>query len=927
MRLWQWLSCGRRPGASRRSFRQKAPPRLLVEILEDRTVPSIVFNNAATATTSDGGGPVINEAHIELVFWGSGWNTGSGPSLRTSMQSAVDSIAQGPYLAALSVYRSTIGSGSVADSITITSSNPPNPMTDNDVRNVLTTNINNGTLSNPDSDSQTIYLVIPQPGTSAGSLGGTHSFFSRGAGHNNAHYVWTRNISSLDDITYFASHELAETVTDPEGTAIQVNPRSSTNWNEIGDGQAQNYSYRLNGYLVQSLFYNSDHAYLVPTGQTQDFLVSSSRVLTVNGDQLADPNDTITLDTSGNGVTVTLNGEVAQFDQFDFFTHAASVSAITVNSGTGSDAVNVLRTLITTPVTVHSLGSATVTLGNSGSVQSIQGTVTIDNPSVFSAVVVDDSADSGNRSVQLDTTVLSGANYGRIISLAPAQILFKNSDIGSVLIATGTATETVNVLATGVLGDGTGAITVEGHSANTTVNVGSGNTLNNILGDLTITNPASYNRVNVNDAADSASHANVVLTATSLTGLSGGAIDFGPNDLGALAINGGSGDNTYTIADTPNSAFPAGLVTTLNTGAGADSVNIQGTTGALTVNSANGSGADVITLSDLATTLSSIAGNITLIAAATDSLVLDDQGFSSTRAFAATDRTIAWGGPAVSYAGLGSVTINGGSGGNTFAVLATSASAAVAINGNGSVDTLVGSNAGNTFVITGGDTGALSGSAYNSAVSFFQVGNLTAGAGGDVFQFADGASLSGSLTGGGADILDYSACSTSVVVDLQTGQATGVGGSVSGIATVYGGNGNGELGAYNLLIGNGGATLTGGTGRRNLLVAGASPGTLTGGDQEDLLIAGSTSYDTEAGLTSWLSIAAYWASTDDFATRAANVTAGTGVPLLDASVVSGNSGGNTLIGNGELALIYSDGLDNFLGAGFDPNAQQVLTAP
>jgi hypothetical protein len=143
----------------------------------------------------------------------------------------------------------------------------------------------------------------------------------------------------------------------------------------------------------------------------------------------------------------------------------------------------------------------------------------------------------------------------------------------------------------------------------------------------------------------------------------------------------------------------------------------------------------------------------------------------------------------------------------------------------------------------------------------------------------------------------------------------------------YGGTGNGSPGAYNLLIGSasGGNTLVGGTGRRSILVAGGGPGTLVGGDQDDLLIGGTTAYDTEPRLASWLQIAAYWAGIDDYATRVANLTSGSGVPLLDATTVTGNGGGNTLSGTGALALLYSDGQDNVYG--FDPSSQTVPITP
>jgi hypothetical protein len=192
------------------------------------------------------------------------------------------------------------------------------------------------------------------------------------------------------------------------------------------------------------------------------------------------------------------------------------------------------------------------------------------------------------------------------------------------------------------------------------------------------------------------------------------------------------------------------------------------------------------------------------------------------------------------------------------------------------------------------------------------VQDLTGGPGANIFVFDDGAGVDGTIDGGGGpNTLDYSAYSSSVVVDLQTGSATGVAGGIVNIRNVTGGSGGGP-GVYNLLVGNGGNVLTGGDGRRNLLIAGASASTLFGGNDDDILIGGTTAYDTEAGLASLQAIMNYWSSTtDDYATRVANLLSGNGVPLLDASMVHNNGGGNTLTGNhggaGEMNLFY--GLD------------------
>jgi hypothetical protein len=177
--------------------------------------------------------------------------------------------------------------------------------------------------------------------------------------------------------------------------------------------------------------------------------------------------------------------------------------------------------------------------------------------------------------------------------------------------------------------------------------------------------------------------------------------------------------------------------------------------------------------------------------------------------------------------------------------------------------------------------------------------------------------------GSGANTLDYTSYTGNVLVDLSLDTATAFN-SINNIENVTGASGGGT-GFYNVLIGNGGNVLTGGFGRRSILVAGGSPSTLNAGDNEDLLIGGTTIYDTEASLASWQAIGSYWAGTDDYFTRMSNLMNGNGVPLLDATTVTGNGGGNTINGDGALALIYSDGFDTING--FDPNSQTVPINP
>src|SRR5262249_32176538 len=96
--------------------------------------------------------------------------------------------------------------------------------------------------------------------------------------------------------------------------------------------------------------------------------------------------------------------------------------------------------------------------------------------------------------------------------------------------------------------------------------------------------------------------------------------------------------------------------------------------------------------------------------------------------------------------------------------------------GGGGTNTLVGPNAPTGFNITGSNAGNLSGGV---SASFSNFQNLTGSSGNDAFIFADGAGVDGNIagSGGGTNTLDYRAYSTSVIVDLQTGFASGVGGS------------------------------------------------------------------------------------------------------------------------------------------------------
>jgi hypothetical protein len=153
--------------------------------------------------------------------------------------------------------------------------------------------------------------------------------------------------------------------------------------------------------------------------------------------------------------------------------------------------------------------------------------------------------------------------------------------------------------------------------------------------------------------------------------------------------------------------------------------------------------------------------------------------------------------------------------------------------------------------------------------------------------------------GGGTNTLDYSAYMGNIIVNLQLNSATGVGGGIANIQNVTGGGGPG----YNILVGSGGNVLRGGNGP-DLLIAGTAASTLLGGTHDNILIGGTTIYDTMTDQL--IAILDYWMGTDAYDNRVFNLTHGIGVPTLNAITVTGNGGGNTLIGGTGLTLFYGN---------------------
>ncbi len=380
---------------------------LHVEKLEDRAVPTILFGIGGDETTTDLGGPVINNVHVELIFWGANWTTLGNQAFAGQIQSAVDNILASHYVGRLALYRNSIGQGFRADTFTITDSSPGSIFSIVDVDNLLQSELANGNIPNePANDPIYLYFVVPQPGSISVESLGAHSFDTFNDTDDNLsstfYYAWTPDDGTLDTVSSSLSHQLVDSITDPEGTAIQVNPTNPNSWNEIADNGASVFLYRLSGIQVQSYWSTADDFFVVPDGNFQSFFVGlfGFGELNVFGDQFgAGENDFIAISaTASGGVIVDLNGEFASFDP-------GQISGIDVDTGTGLDTVTVAA-IPGVPMTINSLGIDTVNVGT-GNLDLLTGAITVAGTGSTEIILNDDQSPSSN------TYTITGTSVGR----------------------------------------------------------------------------------------------------------------------------------------------------------------------------------------------------------------------------------------------------------------------------------------------------------------------------------------------------------------------------------------------------------------------------------------------------------------------------------------------------------------------------------
>jgi hypothetical protein len=687
--------------------------------------------------------------------------------------------------------------------------------------------------------------------------------------------------------------------------------------------------------------------------------------LTINGDQLgANTNDTLTLSVIGLGASIGLNGEGFFLDQ-----QAVTIDVINVNLGGGNDQVNI-NDLNGQNLTINQgPGNDTVNVGGTfDNLDTVQGTVNINGGSNDTLIVNDQNGPQGGiwelggssisrvgaaqiNYTPLDTNVVldgstAGGNLfvlsevaenldelpGTTVSILPAQtsLTVDGGGIGSSLVlndqnnpnasswsVTGNSVTRSYVQTVGPLHEVVSFSVTYSNVANLTLNGGKGNT----------TFTLSPTTQDLNELPG---------TITSPLGLAS-----------SLTVNGGAASNTLILDDQNNDNNSSWSV------AGTSLTRSYGRTIfhhteiiSFTVNYSNvdtlalhaGNGNDTFTLSPITQDLDELPitrfgssaphTSLTVVGGTgSNSLVVDDQNNPDSSTWTVTNTsvtrshnrqlgsTVQLVTDVIHYSNIFDLTLNGGSGGNSFLISSTPAKGQVNVDGGTGSNGLTTNNGRHTFTINGQNAGT-----YANVV-FQNIASLTGGTGLDIFKFVPGGQLDGTIDGGGApagqgDWLDYSALTTPVTVKLAngtaTGTATGAAGGIKNIQNVIGSAGNDTLTGSalgNILIGGAGTNVISGGSGRSLLIGGTGSSTIVGGANDDILIAGTTTFD--ANEIALMSILQEWQRTDkNYAQRIAELRSGGGFngqnKLILGTTVLDNDGVSKLTGGPGLDWFFAD---------------------
>ncbi len=415
-----------------------------------------------------------------------------------------------------------------------------------------------------------------------------------------------------------------------------------------------------------------------------------------------------------------------------------------LNTGTGTNTIDVQT--ISGPTNVNGQGASDTinvssTAPTSGGVVNLIGAVlSVDGGSGVNTVNVDDTGSTVAKSGTLTANALSGLEMGGVLSYQNLTNL--NISLGSggntfSVVATSAVTNTVIKTGTGqdqvsVLGIA-GPLNLDAQAGPNVVYLGStalnnGGTLQTISAPLTI-NGSGADTLNVDDSGDAQARTGT-LTATGFTGLglSPSGVDY--SGMSAVNFSLGKGSYDFTIAGT----IPG--TTSVDTGTGSGIFNVQAISGPTTINSTFAPNTINVGSHTPAPggTLAGIAALLTVQGGQYFDVVnVDDSGDPANESAQLTGSALTGLGMAdgIAMSLVSALTVNLGSGTNTFLVEGTPLGQTTVNGGSGATTVNIQAIAGPaTFNMGSGD-------------NTIDVGSLAPASGGTLAGIAAALSLSG----------------------------------------------------------------------------------------------------------------------------------------------------------------------------------------
>jgi hypothetical protein len=590
--------------------RRRERTRLEVEALEERAVPTIIVKPQFGAeTTHDDPEEALSSPAVYLFFWGPNAYWTSDKVQKYS--DAASKLLSSDYLSGVTQYGSDGKASYFRSQVDDTNTNPlPSQLDEDEVEDQLDLlNQQNALLP---TGRTTIY-VFATPDTGPQMTGAAGKNWGNGGNF----LIWDGDTSSVDNFSHVLSHELAESMSSPDGDGYMVNPGSG--WpkdavnvgpvsfdksSQIGDNEPdQNYLFHLtSGVQVQAYWSLNDQAYIVPDGSAlHQFYVTPNDVPTIVNYPLIGPvmtgatvasysldilayqgapaNDQITISTVTNPlngpstnptngtqeIAITANGETAWFD-------ASTINNINIYGGGG-------QTTLTLNGLSGLLAGASVKVSSGGDLKVIYtGNSSVQENIAVSAngkLTVVDAAFPHSLPVSVtNTSITVEGNY----PLQYASVRALEVDGGSNLTFTIQSTPS-NVPLAIVTSDVNNNVVLQTLSEPVTVST--------VLGDIITASVQAGRQLTLDNATDPSS-LNVTVTNNGVQYRN--CVTISLQGMQGLTVNGGTGATQFTVQSTV-----AAAPLTLNTGTGANEVDVAGSPSAVTV---HGAGNTVLMVND-----------------------------------------------------------------------------------------------------------------------------------------------------------------------------------------------------------------------------------------------------------------------------------------------------------------------------------------